>query len=283
MSTFTKVLLATDLTSQSDNLTQCLFSLCPDTETEVVLAHVFEDDDDADPDGSNYKKASSRLDGYKHDLEQAGYEDVTIVTPVGEPSEVLHDQADALEADLMMVASHNKNFFERAFMGSTTLAMAKSTTTPLFIYKDEEEKGPGHGLLDTVLVATDFSKKSLEALNLIRSLREYVGRVLFVHVIERGSRSKQDYKEKLKNANLFLQELVDELKIFGIEASFIVSRGVASRQIDAICEAEKVSLIMMAKTGLDLNNSFDLGSTAENVVLNVDCPILLLPAEEIDE
>ena len=47
MSTFTKVLLATDLSPQADKLTECLFCLCPDTETEVVLAHVFDDDDDA--------------------------------------------------------------------------------------------------------------------------------------------------------------------------------------------------------------------------------------------
>lgn len=50
---------------QADKLTECLFCLCPDTETEVVLAHVFDDDDDADPDGSSFKKARSRLDGYK--------------------------------------------------------------------------------------------------------------------------------------------------------------------------------------------------------------------------
>ena len=35
MSTFTKVLLATDLSPQADKLTECLFCLCPDTETEV--------------------------------------------------------------------------------------------------------------------------------------------------------------------------------------------------------------------------------------------------------
>ena len=60
MSTFTKVLLATDLSPQADKLTECLFSLCPDTETEVVLAHVFDDDDDADPDGSSFKRTQSR-------------------------------------------------------------------------------------------------------------------------------------------------------------------------------------------------------------------------------
>ena len=68
MSTFTKVLLATDLSPQADKLTECLFSLCPNTETEVVLAHVFDDDDDADPDGSSFKRTQSRLESYKNDI-----------------------------------------------------------------------------------------------------------------------------------------------------------------------------------------------------------------------
>mgnify|MGYP002544986986 CR=1 FL=1 len=137
-------------------------------------------------------------------------------------------------------------------------------------------------LLDTVLIPTDFSRKSLEALNVIRSLREYVGKVLFVHVVEH-SRNKHDYKEKYGSAKMFLQELVDEMKIFGIEADYRIAHGVASRKIAAICERDNVSLIMMTKTGADMTNGDDLGSTSENVVLNSDCAVMLLPAEDSDE
>ena len=79
-------------------------------------------------------------------------------------------------------------------MGSTTYELARATAIPLLINKDEEDEVT-ENLLATVLIPTDFSRKSLEALNVVRSLREYVGRVLFVHVIER-SRNKHDYKEK---------------------------------------------------------------------------------------
>ena len=194
MSTFAKVLLATDLTPQSDNLTECLFSLCPDTETEVVLAHVFDDDDDADPDGSNYKKVNSRLEGYKNDLEQAGYEEVTVVTPVGdEPFEAICDAGEEHEADLLMVASHGKGFLKSTIMGSTTFDLARATTLPLFISKEDNKDASK--LLDTILIPTDFSQKSLDCLNVVRGLREYIGNVIFVHVIERY-RSKEEYKEK---------------------------------------------------------------------------------------
>ena len=277
MSTFAKVLLATDLTPQSDNLTECLFSLCPDTETEVVLAHVFDDDDDADPDGSNYKKVNSRLEGYKNDLEQAGYEEVTVVTPVGdEPFEAICDAGEEHEADLLMVASHGKGFLKSTLMGSTTFDLARATTLPLFISKEDNKDASK--LLDTILIPTDFSQKSLDCLNVVRGLREYIGNVIFVHVIERY-RSKEEYKEKYGNARLFLQELVDELKIFGIKADYHIGRGAASKEIVHVSRQEHASLIIIAKTGAGLVKGLVMGSTAQNVVLNSTCGILLLPAE----
>ncbi|MBR5487384.1 MAG: universal stress protein [Phascolarctobacterium sp.] len=278
MSTFAKVLLATDLTPQSDNLTECLFSLCPDTETEVVLAHVFDDDDDADPDGSNYKKVNSRLEGYKNDLEQAGYEEVTVVTPVGdEPFEAICDAGEEHEADLLMVASHGKGFLKSTIMGSTTFDLARATTLPLFISKEDNKDASK--LLDTILIPTDFSQKSLDCLNVVRGLREYIGNVIFVHVIERY-RSKEEYKEKYGNAKLFLQELVDELKIFGIKADYHIGRGAASKEIVHVSRQEHASLIIIAKTGAGLVKGLVMGSTAQNVVLNSTCGILLLPAED---
>lgn len=281
MSTFTKVLLATDLTPQADRLTECLFNLCPDTETQVVLAHVFDDDDDADPDGSSYKKVLSRLDGYKNDLEQAGYEDVTVETPVGEKSVILANLAMRQEVDLILVASHRKGFLKRALMGSTTYELAHASEVPLFINKDIDNKKDVN-ILRTILVPTDFSKKSLEALNIIRSLREFVGKVLFVHVIEH-SRNKYDYKEKYSSAVMFLKELVDEMKIFGIDSDFRVAHGVASKKIASICERDNVSLIMLSKTGADITGDVELGSTSENLVLNSECALMLLPAEDSDD
>lgn len=282
MSTFDRVLLATDLTPQSDNLTECLFSICPDTETEVVLAHVFDDDDDADPYGSKYKKVSSRLEGYKNDLEQAGYEEISLVTPVGEPFEAINRAGEECGADLIMVASHGKGFIKSAIMGSTTFDLARASTLPLFISKDEEGVN-GSKLLDTVMIPTDFSRKSLSVLNIVRGLREYVGKVIFVHVIER-SRSKQDYKDHYGNARLFLQELVDEMKIFGIDADFKIARGAASKEIVHMVRQEHVKLILMTKTGAGLVKGLVIGSTSQNVILNADCSVLLLPAEDgIDE
>ena len=53
---FTRVLLAMDLTPKSEILLPCLYSLCPDTNTEIILAYVFDEEEDADPYSSSYKK-----------------------------------------------------------------------------------------------------------------------------------------------------------------------------------------------------------------------------------
>lgn len=278
MSTFTKVLLATDLSPAAEKLTECLFSLCPDTETEVVLTHVFDDDDDADPDGSNFKNIQSSLEAYREAIEGAGYEDISIVTRAGEICATVNALALEFGADLILVASHRKGFLKRALLGSTTFGLARLTNIPLLINKADEDEEQ-ENLLGTILVPTDFSRKSLEPLNIIRNLREFVGKVIFLHAIER-SRDKHDYKEKQSSAMLFLQELVDEMKIFGIEADYKVARGMASKKIDAVCDAENVSLIMMAKTGADMTSGDELGSTSENVVLNVDRAVMLVPAED---
>ena len=83
--------------------------------------------------------------------------------------ETLSRLAEENDADLMLVASHRKGFLKRALMGSTTYELARATMIPLLINKDEEDEVT-ENLLDTVLIPTDFSRKSLEALNVIRSL-----------------------------------------------------------------------------------------------------------------
>ena len=132
------------------------------------------------------------------------------------------------------------------------------------------------------MVATDFSKRSLESLNVIKSLREYVGKVHFVHVIEHY-RGRTEYRTKYNDAEILLQDLVEELAVFGIESDFHIMKGVASKKIDELAEHENISMIMMGRGGTDMSNGLELGSTAENVILNVDRSILLLPAEDNDD
>ena len=45
MNSYTKVLLATDFSEAASTLPDCLFALCPDIETEVILVHFLTEDE----------------------------------------------------------------------------------------------------------------------------------------------------------------------------------------------------------------------------------------------
>lgn len=279
---FTRVLLAMDLTPKSEILLPCLYSLCPDTNTEIILAYVFDEEEDADPYSSSYKKVYSKLQGYANELMRNGYEAVSIEMPWGEVFEEITRVGDDKEVDLTLVASHGKGFFRSALLGSTTFDLARSSKRPLFVAKTDGDSDniADDDMLRKLMIPTDFSKKSLVALNLIRSLREHVAEVVFVHVVER-SRNQSDLESKLLNAESRMEELVAEMKLFGIKASYLVDKGVASKKICRWAEEENVSMIAMTKTGAGLVKGLVMGATAQNVTLNSERSLLLLPADEV--
>ena len=268
---FTRVLLAMDLTPKSEILLPCLYSLCPDTNTEIILAYVFDEEEDADPYSSSYKKVYSKLQGYANELMRNGYEAVSIEMPWGEVFEEITRVGDDKEVDLTLVASHGKGF-----------DLARSSKRPLFVAKTDGDSDniADDDMLRKLMIPTDFSKKSLVALNLIRSLREHVAEVVFVHVVER-SRNQSDLESKLLNAESRMEELVAEMKLFGIKASYLVDKGAASKKICRWAEEENVSMIAMTKTGAGLVKGLVMGATAQNVTLNSERSLLLLPADEV--
>lgn len=278
MNSFNRVMLATDLSSASDRLTDCLFEICPDIETEVVVAHVITDDEDADPHSSGYKQIQMQLKKYEEDFVRAGYENVKITTPSGIAIEEISLLTERHGPDLLFLASHGKGFLRRTFQGSTTFDLVNITTCPLFILK-EEETVRVENLLKKVIVPTDFSKESLAALNIIRSLREQIEEVVFVHVIEK-TRNDDERDEKKRKAEQKLNELAEEVRIFGMNCVVKVAKGTASKQIQKISDKVGATMIVLAKVGQGYKKGKFLGSTAQNIIVNIDTPVLLLPLVE---
>ena len=101
---FDKVLLATDLSEEADGLLPCFYSLCPDDDTEVAVAHIFKDKEDAEPGSSSFKKVQSRVRAVVAELRRAGYENAREIYRSGEVFEQLTEIADDEDAGLIMVA-----------------------------------------------------------------------------------------------------------------------------------------------------------------------------------
>ena len=271
---FSRVMLAMDMSEPTEQLLTAFYSLCPGLETQIYLLHVVEDAEEASPESGYFKKTYSQLQGYEKDLHKAGYDNVKIIWSQNEVLDGIATAVTEYDINLLMLVSHGKGLFKSTLMGSTTFDVARATEVPTVIVKGELRED----YLDRILVPTDFSKKSLLSLNVIRSLREHVGEVVFIHVIERW-RSEEKLREKTEVAKAMLQELVDEVRSFDIQARYIIEEGPASKAICHLARVERCSLIFTAKTGAGLVQGLLMGSTAQNITLNSDCSLFIMPEE----
>lgn len=278
-----KVLVAIDFSPQSIALLDCVYDLYQDSLKEIILAHVFEDAKDAKSAGAIWQDVMNNLSKYKKELLDRGF-NVKIAAPAGEPALEISKLAKAEYADLILIASAGKGYIQSALLGSTSFDVARLAECPVFIERGKTikpaELGEQPARLRKILLPTDFSLSSLEALNILRKVSHSVGEVLVAHVIEK-SRSVEDLNRKKKEAERQLAEIVEELQSFGVPASYVLKiEGTASRVLLQLMREEDITLAIMPRTGAGLIKGLLIGSTAQAVLLNIDRPILMVPSLE---
>lgn len=135
-----------------------------------------------------------------------------------------------------------------------------------------------------VLLATDLSAVSEgateQAIDLCRSLG---ARLLVVNVIDlrlglgrqliasRASRLDQLRAERERT----LQAIVQQARVDGVEATFLVWTGEPGQGIVSAAEAEGADLVVVGTRALDRAGRFLLGSVSDYVVNRSPCPVLI--------
>jgi nucleotide-binding universal stress UspA family protein len=274
-------MLALDLSELTSRMLDVLYSVCLDPETEVYLLHVVRKAEDAAETSSYYKKTYSRLKGLAQDIRNAGYDNVKVLWETDEDIlNGIRKAADQYNVNLMIMASHGKGVWASTFRGSSTFNAVRAIEIPTLIVKGDYKCDD---YLKRILLPTDFSRKSLIALNYIRNLREHVGEVLFVHVIE-GVRGDEELTESKEMAEDMLVELCNEMQNFGINSRYVIADGgAASKEICKLAEEENCSLIISGRTGAGPIKGLLMGSTAQNILLNASRTLWVMPDEESED
>lgn len=278
---FSRVMLALDLSELTSRMLDVLYSVCLDPETEVYLLHVVRKAEDAAETSSYYKKTYSRLKGLAQDIRNAGYDNVKVLWETDEDIlNGIRKAADQYNVNLMIMASHGKGVWASTFRGSSTFNAVRAIEIPTLIVKGDYKC---EDYLNRILLPTDFSRKSLIALNYIRNLREHVGEVLFVHVIE-GVRGDEELTESKEMAEDMLVELCNEMQNFGINSRYVIADGgAASKEICKLAEEENCSLIISGRTGDGPIKGLLMGSTAQNILLNASRTLWVMPDEDSED
>ena len=278
---FSRVMLALDLSELTSRMLDVFYSVCLDPGTEVYLLHVVKRTEDYAKTSNYYKKIYSRLNGLAQDIKNAGYDKVEILWE-SNPDVLngIQKTVDQYDINLLIMASHGKGLWASTFRGSSTFNAVRAIDIPTLGVKGDYRCSD---YLQRILLPTDFSRKSLIALNFIRNLRENVGEVLFVHVIE-GVRGDDELLENKEMAEDMLLELCNEMQNFGIKSRYVIADGgAASREICKLAEEENCSLVITGKTGAGPIKGLLMGSTAQNSLLNSGRTLWVMPDEENDE
>ncbi|MGV8073261.1 MAG: universal stress protein [Syntrophobacteraceae bacterium] len=284
---FKKIVFATDLSSDWDQIISCAEELKSLGSTHAILAHVVAA---RGPAGIVLQPESQlKLDAQRKQLESQGF-DVIVETPLGLPAFSLNDVTERHGASLIVIGSHGKSALREAVLGSVSNALLHHARFPILLInvkrlrEDDPEKGfqqlRAKEVLRHVLFPTDFSPVPTKAAVYLEFMASRgIAEVTVLSALEVPDGFPQVILEPAETAARELADsLVDSLKAAGVpKAHSLITKG---HPIPVILEALKTgnfSLIVMGTQGRSLLSEILLGSVAYNIARLAPCPVLLIP------
>jgi universal stress protein A len=137
-----------------------------------------------------------------------------------------------------------------------------------------------------LLLTTDFSESSTQALPYARNMAERLGAALhLLHVISNPlaplyRSAANDYDAIVSNARARARELMaaHEAELgWRIEHHSLIREGDVLTEIQAVVREKNIDTIVMASHGEGRLRHFLLGSTTRKVLMTVNCPVYVIP------
>jgi nucleotide-binding universal stress UspA family protein len=297
------ILVATDLSAPARHAAERAFRLASNAGGEFYLLHAMELDavdnlremlgDDLSAVkaalNSNARKGLEQLAG-----DAAINRGVAARTrvAVGNPLATIAAEADALDANLLVLGARGESFLRHALLGSTAARLLrKSVRRPVLVVKQAP-----HEAYRSVLIAVDFSPVSLSAIHIARQLAPdadlvllhafelpYEGKLALAGVEEEAIRRLVATESELRRQRL--RDLAATAGLAPIDYSGRILHGDPAQQIAAIEQEYDCDLIVVGKHGEHIAEELLLGSVTKHVLAESQCDVLVIcdPREATDE
>ena len=199
----------------------------------------------------------------------------------GDPPTVIVDIAREKKADLIVLGTYGRRGLKRLLMGSvTSQVIVNSPTDVLVVKKPCAECG---GEYKSILVPFDGSVSSQKAINRACQLSSIDNAdVTALYIIPRYEEMVEFFRsESIKKSLLReAQKITDEAKRIastsGASIKVEILEGHPAEQIIETVKNLKNDLIVMGSYGWRGINKAIIGSTAERVIIDAPCPILVV-------
>ena len=199
----------------------------------------------------------------------------------GEPPEIIVDTARGKNADLIALGTYGRRGLKRLLMGSVTSQVILNSPCDVLVVKKQCDKCTGS--YSSLLVPFDGSASSEKALARACALAKADGAELSVlYVIPRYEEMMDFFKTDTIKKSLFqeAEKIIEKAKKLaaaqGAQIKAVVQEGHAGEKIVEIADKLKNDVIVMGTHGWRGVNKAIMGSTAERIIANASCPVLIV-------
>ncbi len=198
----------------------------------------------------------------------------------GEPPEVITNIARERDADLIVMGTYGRRGLKRMLMGSVTSDVIVNSPCDVLVVKKPCSECTGE--YKSILVPFDgsvFSQKALNRASHLSGISE--AEITLIYVIPRYEEMLGFYKSESIKKSLWdeAQKIMDMGKRIAskntVSAKTEIREGQAAEQVIETARRLKNDLIIMGSHGYRGMNKAIIGSTAERVIINAHCPILI--------
>jgi nucleotide-binding universal stress UspA family protein len=288
MITMTKILCPIDFFPASDAAVTYAAGLAANYDARVHLLHVITPllptayeyaIDTVEIMKSIERNAAEQMAGLVARVKEAGAQ-ADMEIRVGDVYDEIKHAIEDEKPELLVMGTHGRRGVERWFMGSTTEKLLRHSPVPLLTIAASGEKVITAPRFRRILVTTDFSEGTADALAHAFSVaQENDSRITLLHVIhDVAADVSGKYRDSLiRGVHKQLQDLVPPEARNWCDVETRVETGVPYRIVLRTLEDEKVDLLVMNIHGKGMLDRALLGSTAERVVRAASCPVMLIP------
>ncbi len=211
------------------------------------------------------------------ELSKAAGATIVSICAMGLPHERIVDLSEAEGCDLIVMGAKGMLSLEKTLMGDTTAKVIGYSVKDVLVVPEKATLGFGK-----IMVATDGSEYSRRAMARALDFAESYGSELDVVSIveivpEIYSIAPQAVEERIQKAEEYMASLKKQADSRNIKSQgFVRDSAEPYNVITEIAQKEQTGLILMGSHGRTGLSRILMGSTAERVIAQAPCPVLVV-------
>ncbi|MBR0551289.1 universal stress protein [Stakelama marina] len=265
-----KVLLATDLSARCDRATDRAFLIADQLGSSVVLLHVVRSDADADELLRKAKGALESIIGHRSS-------DWDVIVRTGKVEPEILSAAAQIDPRVIVTGVARFNDVEDHVLGTAVDHLVRRSDVPVLVVKQRALRP-----YRRILVATDFSKHSLAAVQAALSLFP----AAHIEVLHCSHNAYGAWLDESETAQEIAHEAAAEMDAFmakvdtsahdGPPPAARLEIGETQTCIGRVMRDDAFDLLVMGTHGRGWFAQATIGSTASSVLNFVDCDVLMV-------